>query len=1078
MGVNAAMLNGALLTAEVAELGFANANLVMSVRTFVVHEGLDRLFEVLVTAGSREPALDLDGVVGHAATFRILGADDGGALRFWSGLCREVEQLGVQEDGLAIYLLRIVPELWRLTQRTTRRSFQHVTAMDIATTMLAEWGLTAELRLQGAELPRHEYRVQLDESDYAFLCRQLEEAGVSYWFEAGPKRPAGDRRLEPMQLVLGVEPQRAAPKHAELPLRSLAEHSDAGPYVRDVRVSRSVRPGRYSLRGHEFRASPELVLLAEAHAHHELERHYELKRFQPKEFLTEALEGGSRVDVLDERAGVVAAQLGLDRARTGRVTVRFATNVLDLFPGVVVSITGHPRADLCHPDALLVVGAQWEGDVDREWKLTLEALPTRDPYRAPMVTPKPRAHGLESALVIGPPSDDEEIHTDAYGRVKVRFHWSKEGAADESASAWLRVSQGWAGNGYGMVNVPRVGTEVLIGFFEGDPDQPLVVGRAFNRIATLPYPLPQNRTKSVWRSSSSPGGEGFNELSFEDRAGEEVVHVRAQRDLELVTLNDERSSVGADRHTSVRRNDRQVVGGDRSEEVHGSHHVRVGGRYSEVFEGGSESRSGARSGITMEDGKLIISNGQASIVLDGPIVRIDAAANIWLRSDRLVTISSKTVTIDKNVSINQHDLVPADVAQLAPPLRQEGLAPAATSTPRPVVVPRRPAGVQPFDSHAFYEELLAKGGIKVKLPKHLPLPDSINEQLEHFAKVAHGAQVVGGKLLQPERYTAIKERVADRLEAEKERLVGMSDGLRNTFEKNRAHLGELSDKVGARYELEQANLGKLRGDVGDVFAGKSGGFVDSVKALVGIFKEQAAHVTALRRDVCALIEQEQRWLAETIGESKAFAAEVMGYLDGMKDLVEHPKDALLELALGSDKAFGEELGTLTSELGGGDEVAKFFGNGAPEASGDVAGGSQLLGLSAAKPTNPALLHATTAPSVASLLGSGAKGGGHGGLVVARGGGLAAQDVAAVVRPGQLGFLQSPSEGQLMVIPTETAVPLSESVTKAEFVEAQLAGHSQNSAMNNVLRANGYAVYERPWGDWSGPFVQAATEAKA
>jgi type VI secretion system secreted protein VgrG len=1105
MGIAVPLMVAGLVGREVAEVGFADERLSMSVRAFSIHEGIDRTFEVLVTVGSMEADLDLDRVAGRASAFRILGRDGSAPLRVWSGVCREIEQLGVEEDGLSIYLVRIVPEFWRLTQRTTRRIFQHVTAIDIATTILKEWGLEAELRLQGAEFPRHEYRVQLDESDFAFVCRQLEEAGISYWFEPGEPKKVGDALLERMKLVFGVEPQRAAPRRSEVPLRSNAAHVLTGPYVRDVRVSRSVRPGRYALRGHEFRVSPELQLLAEAQAQHELERRYENYRYAPASFLSESSEAGTGVAELDERAAMSLAQIGLERQRTGRVLVRFATNIVDLLPGTVLSMSGHPRAELCAPEALLVVGAEWQGAVDGEWQIAMEAVPAREAYRAQLVTPKPRALGLESAIVVGAATGDDEVHTDEHGRIKVHFHWDREGKFDESASSWLRVSQGWAGNGYGMVQLPRVGTEVLVGFFDGDPDQPLVVGRAFNRVANHPYPLPQNRTKTVWRSSSTPGGEGFNELSFEDKAGEEVVHVRAQRDLETIALNDERSSVGANRQTSVRRNDRFVVGGDRSEEVRGAHSIRVGGRHTEIFEGGSESRSGARTGITMEDGKIVISNGQASIVLDGPIVRIDAASNIWLRSDRLVTISSKSVTIDKNVSINQHETVPAEVAKLAPPPSSEPQA-------APPAANKLPPAVPPFDSHKFYEDLLAQAGVKVKLPKHLPVPDSVNEQLEHFALVAHKAGVVKAELASPKLYSDMKQRLSDRLDAEKARLTAMGDSIRSTFDKDRDHLGELRSKLAARYSVEQENLAKLKTDLGDVFSGKHGGFIDSTKALYGVLKDQAAHVMALRKDVLAMIEEEKRFLNETVGEWKAIADEINGYLEGMKMLVENPKDALLDLALGPDRQLGKDLASLAEEFGYGDEVANFFGVGADAAPpGSPAAVPTAAGSVHASMTSVSAMHAPSAPAIGSLIGGKGSGampsvgssgslvhaadaspkalasmhapvGGaataKGGLVVSRNGGLASHDLVTAVGPQQVGFLQSPSEGQLMVIPSEKAVPLDPALVNAKLVEAQLAGQPQQAAMNGVLEANGYAVYERAWGDWSGPFVQAASEAQA
>jgi type VI secretion system secreted protein VgrG len=168
--------------ADVAGLAFADPGVAMSVRAFVVPEGLDRGFEVLVTAASHDAEVDFERIVGRGAALRLAAAVGDAPRRVWSGVCREVEQISVEESGLSIYLVRVVPMLWRLTQRTGRRLFQHLTGVELACAVFAEWGITPELRLQESVFPRHELRTQLDETDYAFVTRMLEEAGVSYWF--------------------------------------------------------------------------------------------------------------------------------------------------------------------------------------------------------------------------------------------------------------------------------------------------------------------------------------------------------------------------------------------------------------------------------------------------------------------------------------------------------------------------------------------------------------------------------------------------------------------------------------------------------------------------------------------------------------------------------------------------------------------------------------------------------------------------------------------------------------------------------------------------------------------------------
>ena len=204
-------------------------------------------------------------------------------------------------------------------------------------------------------------------------------------------------------------------------------------------------------------------------------------------------------------------------------------------------------------------------------------------YRPPQSFVKPRIFGSQTAVVSGPVN--EEIHCDAYGRVKVQFYWDREGNHDDHSSCWLRLASNWAGNAHGSVMLPRVGMEVLVSFLEGDPDHPVVSGCLINSANPAPYELPEHKTRSVFRSRSSPDNGGFNELHVEDRAGRELIYLRAQRDLEHKVENDSRLDVGNERHETIKGNsisvlqaeEQRTVHGDRKTRLHASDHLHVSG---------------------------------------------------------------------------------------------------------------------------------------------------------------------------------------------------------------------------------------------------------------------------------------------------------------------------------------------------------------------------------------------------------------------------------------------------------------------------------------------------------------------
>jgi type VI secretion system secreted protein VgrG len=648
----------------------------LDVRTFAVSERLSSLFSVTLTALCPDPDIDLDAVVGLPARFVARGALDPAVARTWSGVCGRLRQLRVEEQGLSTYEIEIAPTLWLLTHRKNHRIFQHRTDLEIALDLLSEWDIRPTLRIVGTH-KRRKYRVQYGESDYAFLCRMLEDAGVSFYF-------ATDE--DESRLVLTDTPETAEPRAPAIAFRDQPTVA-ALEHVTAVHLDRRVRPGRYTVRDHDYRRPPTYPLLATARRGTEVEDRLERFDYAPGAFLFES-QRGEDTPVADDRGryradeaeGKVITQKRLDAERESALACSFETNVIDLTPGVIVRVLDHPHRMLRHAPGLLVVAAEMRGEHEGDWSHRCEARSATGPYRPPHETPKPRVAGVESATVVGPAG--EEIHCDEHGRVRVHFHWDREGRWDERDSCWMHVSQPWGGAGYGSVQLPRIGQEVLVEFLGGDPDRPVVVGRVYNSLQRVPYPLPQNKTQSGWRSNSTGDTRGYNEMMFEDSAGSELVRVHAEKDMHTVVKNDEDHSVGGDRTRSVEGDEDVSIGQNRSKSVAQNEREQVGLSKSVVVGLHRSTQVGAIDSTTVgqqhvlsvlppgeggditattimaEHGKLVLDTGQgARIEMTRDTITL-SAAKVLVHGTAGVVISTDADLILKggpNVKINPPD---------------------------------------------------------------------------------------------------------------------------------------------------------------------------------------------------------------------------------------------------------------------------------------------------------------------------------------------------------------------------------------------------------------------------------------
>jgi type VI secretion system secreted protein VgrG len=610
----------------VIELRLTSGEASLAVRRFHIQEAMNEPFVADIVVGSPRPDIDPATIVGHAAAVHF--ATGIGGARAWTGVCSRFEQVRAVAPGRgeSTYELQIVPVFWLLSQRRNMRIFQHKTAPEIAMAILSEWRIEASARLDASAYPKLEYRVQYGESDLDFVSRVLEEAGIAYFFVDDPARGS--------TLVLSDAPEKAEPRGAihyeDDPTRALDRER-----ITAARLVQDVRPGAYTVRDFDFRR-PGYPVVGAARPAPVPEGNFEQYVFQPGVSLVETTtpsttphaddRGVARHDLA---AAAVAAQRRLDSARAARRRVHYETNLGSLAPGVVFSMRGHPH-DLIDDSPLLVVEQRFEGTPAEGWTTSGSAVFASEPHRPAQKTEKPRVHGVQSAIVVGPPG--QEIHTDEFGRVRVQFAWDREGRFDDGSSCWMRVSHGSAGGGFGMIVMPRVGQEVLVGFLEGDPDQPIVVGRVFNATSPVPYKLPEQKRMTGLKGSSSPAGtSGFNEIRFDDATGGEHLHVRAERDLSKLVQNDESEHTGGHREVTVKKNLTKttegheselthglrtlgviksmckMVGGDESEGTAGDRRMQVGGKLSvDVMKGSDERVVGGKTTLVMGDRKAAI----------------------------------------------------------------------------------------------------------------------------------------------------------------------------------------------------------------------------------------------------------------------------------------------------------------------------------------------------------------------------------------------------------------------------------------------------------------------------------------
>ncbi len=656
-------------------------------------EALSKPYEATLLVAHTLPAPEASAL--HAQRVGVDLSRGSGGGRGLRGRVRRVESLGAT-GAFAFARLTVVPSLWALSLRQSSRIWQDVPVATIVRDVLRDAGIyqgdgAFEVAPSVQSLPAREYTVQYRESDLAFVSRLLEEEGIPYYFKHD-----------------GVEESFVLAGRDQVWAKVPTIHGGAVPVLDGGAATSSVESVSWITAATQTASTGALL------------RDFDFTRPDAKLDMTRASPGESGASVVYDyparftlgpydsashvygrHAGDAWARVRGEELRSEVDTLIGRSNVTGLTPGMSLALSGH--ADPSHDGPQLVIAAEHHalaiGDIsDDLWRSErfqsllrrvgaesdlastesrartryynrFTTVPASVSWRPPRTTARPVLAGPQTAWVVAENGSNDEICTDAHGRILVLFHWERpeqrnSAQASKNASCWVRVAQSWSGAAWGAMVIPRVGMEVVVNFLEGDPDRPLVTGCVYNGKNRPPYELPAHKTRSTFMTLSSPGGDGYNELRFEDQKHHEQVWLHAERDHDVVVKHDATMTVGHDRTHTIEHDEQLTVFNDRAASVRRNDSLEVEGYRSVTVHG--------LPGLSTQVAAVYRLNADAGIVLTC------GSSTFEMLPDK-ITVSSKTVNVIGSKLINIHGkLVKINCDAPKGPQKVGVLAPTAT----------------------------------------------------------------------------------------------------------------------------------------------------------------------------------------------------------------------------------------------------------------------------------------------------------------------------------------------------------------------------------------------------------------
>ncbi|VWC75861.1 Rhs element Vgr protein [Burkholderia contaminans] len=522
---------------------------------------LGRLFEFRIEALADSHSLSLKDMLGKPVTVRIEQQDL--STRYLNGIVARASLSGRRAERYYGYELIVRPWLWLATRRSDCRIFQNKTVPEIVQEVLSTYGFPIENHLAESYVPR-DYCVQYNETDAAFVSRLMEFEGIYFWF-----RHAEDTHT----LMLGdaMSSHTVLPGYETIPYIARDRTAIADEeHIDGWLPAQAVSVGRHQTTDYDY-TKPRADLSSQK---------VDPRGHDHDSFASFEWPGGYR----DDAPGAHYSRVRLEEQQAEHERASADTDVRGAAPGYLFTLEHCPRAD--QNREYLIVRCQYrfqenayasdQGAEAVVHQTMMLVQPSSLPYRSPRDTPRPRTNGPQTATVVGPPG--EEIWTDQYGRVKLQFRWDRYGQSNQDSSCWVRVSSPWAGGGFGGVQIPRVGDEVVVDFLNGDPDEPIVTGRVYNGEKMPPWGLPGSATQSGLLSRSSPGGttDHANAFRFEDKKGAEQLWMHAERNFDAETEADHSLSVGNNHTHTVGNDETMQVKNNRQRSVGQNETVNIG----------------------------------------------------------------------------------------------------------------------------------------------------------------------------------------------------------------------------------------------------------------------------------------------------------------------------------------------------------------------------------------------------------------------------------------------------------------------------------------------------------------------
>ncbi len=599
-------------------------------RSMRITETLSMPFEMDVEMLSSDPAINFDDVLGHNIT---VGANrPRGGERYFNGYVTGFGLSGVR-GRMFLYRATVSPWLWLLQQTENCMIFHEMSAIDIAEAIFGAHGF-ADYRVEGGvSPPTYEYCVQYRESDFNLISRLFEKEGIYYYFEH-------ENGKHTMVIVNSMDAHKTDSGYEKLPMvidDGTMRRQREG--IFSWRNRQQIRATQVTMQDYNFVSPRAEMLVSDTIPRNHAASGLELYQY-PGEYK-------------DTGAGAAYAKLRIEEQQSGFEVAQAETNAHGIRTGYRFELERHPVEKM--NDDYLVTSSHIEcyagsytsgsSDSEAEYSCTFTAMPMSGTFRPPRLAVKPRVHGPQTAVVSNRTQGEEIEPVDKHGRVTVQFEWEREG----KLSCPVRVSQTWAGAGWGAMMIPRHGQEVIVEFEEGNPDRPLITGRVYNGKSEPPYDPMSKPTITTFKTNSSKGGGGFNELRFDDKKGDENVFIHAEKTMDtrvkstrrtyigyddhLIVENDQFLQIKQNKHERIEAESRLEVADDFSTSIGGSEHHAVGGDIAAEAGGHVHYKAGRKAvieagqGLTIKCGGNFITLDPSGVSIKGTMVKINSGGS-------------------------------------------------------------------------------------------------------------------------------------------------------------------------------------------------------------------------------------------------------------------------------------------------------------------------------------------------------------------------------------------------------------------------------------------------------------------